>query len=401
MDETSLFHVFLIFLTPAMCLVWGFINLLKKDATKANRIMGSLLLVVFVAFWFFMAYFRPYASWLTSDIYISLAMIIPLAHYIFFKFVSDPDGVHLRDFWLAIPNSLVVLPTIILCMAIGPEARMYMFQENIIGTGITVPAEILNHPLWNALHFCSYDLFIDSLCLETGLVLLWAYFKIRKYNRILDDYFADPDRKGRYTNWCVFIAMVSSMLALSLLTFNKFYAIRDNEALFLTSSILTSLGVCFTGYYGYRIKFTAEQLAKMIEKEEKPKPEDDKFQVPEGSDLPVTENVYSLCMEGLKEHIIEKQAFLDPDLSLNDLAMEIGTNRTYLAEVIHHYYGCSFTDYINLMRIEYAEKMLLEAGPDSMLDVAIKSGYTALSSFYRNFKKFTGLTPLKWLDQSL
>jgi AraC-like DNA-binding protein len=55
--------------------------------------------------------------------------------------------------------------------------------------------------------------------------------------------------------------------------------------------------------------------------------------------------------------------------------------------------GTSFSDYINGLRVDYAAR-LLEENPDlSINEVIIKSGFTSTSAFYRNFKKFKGITP--------
>ena len=95
----------------------------------------------------------------------------------------------------------------------------------------------------------------------------------------------------------------------------------------------------------------------------------------------------------------ENQAYLNPGISLIEIASQIGTNRTYLAQIIHSYYDCSFSDYINLQRIEHSEILLQKDHDLPMADIATQSGYLTLSSFYRNFQKFTGTTPIKWRNQ--
>ena len=55
--------------------------------------------------------------------------------------------------------------------------------------------------------------------------------------------------------------------------------------------------------------------------------------------------------------------------------------------------GISFSDYINGLRVDYALKLLEERPELSINDVLFKSGFTSSSAFYRNFKKFKGVTP--------
>jgi AraC-like DNA-binding protein len=55
--------------------------------------------------------------------------------------------------------------------------------------------------------------------------------------------------------------------------------------------------------------------------------------------------------------------------------------------------GTSFSDYINGLRVDYASQLLEERPELSINDIMIKSGFTSSSAFYRNFKKFKGITP--------
>jgi AraC-like DNA-binding protein len=55
--------------------------------------------------------------------------------------------------------------------------------------------------------------------------------------------------------------------------------------------------------------------------------------------------------------------------------------------------GMSFSDYINGLRVDYASRLLEERPELSINDVMTKSGFTSSSAFYRNFKKFKGITP--------
>ena len=89
----------------------------------------------------------------------------------------------------------------------------------------------------------------------------------------------------------------------------------------------------------------------------------------------------------------EEKLYLYPNLKVSDLAMRLNSNRNYVYNAINVEMGISFSDYINGQRIDYASQ-LLEAHPEmSINDVMIKSGFTSTSAFYRNFKKFKGITP--------
>lgn len=97
--------------------------------------------------------------------------------------------------------------------------------------------------------------------------------------------------------------------------------------------------------------------------------------------------------------MVEQHYFLKADLKIGDVVKAIGSNRTYVSNYINTTYNCSFSDYMNRLRIEYAKELLASAREGTKLNqIASASGFGTEQSFYRNFKKFTGMTPAEWLS---
>ena len=93
----------------------------------------------------------------------------------------------------------------------------------------------------------------------------------------------------------------------------------------------------------------------------------------------------------------EGELFRDCNLSLENLADIVGTNRMYLSKAINIYAKTAFTNYVNSYRIRYAVKLLSDLTQDHPIkDVAFRAGYSNLQSFYKNFKKETGVPPLQY-----
>lgn len=100
----------------------------------------------------------------------------------------------------------------------------------------------------------------------------------------------------------------------------------------------------------------------------------------------------------IEELMVEQHYFLNKDLKVNDIALVIGSNRTYVSNYINNVYHCTFSDYMNRLRIEYAKTLLSNCGKGTKLSqIAEESGYSTVQSFFRNFKKFEGMTPSDWL----
>lgn len=87
--------------------------------------------------------------------------------------------------------------------------------------------------------------------------------------------------------------------------------------------------------------------------------------------------------------------FLNPNLKVSDIATEIGTNRTYVSAFFNKEAGCTFYDYVNKYRIDYACNLLLNS-EENIVQIAEKSGFNCSQSFIRVFSKIKGTSPTKY-----
>ena len=89
----------------------------------------------------------------------------------------------------------------------------------------------------------------------------------------------------------------------------------------------------------------------------------------------------------------EKQLFLRRDLTRDDLAREVLTNRTYVSRALR-VRGLSFPQFVNSFRAMYAID-LMSGGPyadASPADIAELSGFSSLDTMNRYIKKSAGTT---------
>jgi AraC-like DNA-binding protein len=80
------------------------------------------------------------------------------------------------------------------------------------------------------------------------------------------------------------------------------------------------------------------------------------------------------------------------DLSLADLARELGVSKYHLSYRFKKAVGVTFRSYVLRARIERA-KGLLQDGHQSVTDVAFMVGFNDLARFDKLFKRHMGLTP--------
>ena len=123
--------------------------------------------------------------------------------------------------------------------------------------------------------------------------------------------------------------------------------------------------------------------------------------LPEPITEPLETKAYAFEQD-LRKAMDEKELYLDPNLTLQSLAIAIGTNRTYLSRYLSEVKGTNFYDYINQQRIFQKSIPLLADENKYTLDyIALKSGFNSLSTFQRAFRKHKGITPGQFRDQSL
>jgi AraC-like DNA-binding protein len=70
----------------------------------------------------------------------------------------------------------------------------------------------------------------------------------------------------------------------------------------------------------------------------------------------------------------------------------VGGAQNMVSQTLNERLGSSFFDYVAHWRIE-AAKPLICAGKSSILNIAMDVGFNSKSTFYKMFKKETGMTP--------
>jgi AraC-like DNA-binding protein len=99
----------------------------------------------------------------------------------------------------------------------------------------------------------------------------------------------------------------------------------------------------------------------------------------------------------LVAHVDEKQAYLDPDISLGDLAAELEQSTNHVSQVINEFDQCNFHDFINSRRVAEACRRMEGPQETNLLELAMAVGFNSKSSFNRAFRKFAGVTPSEYM----
>jgi AraC-like DNA-binding protein len=124
--------------------------------------------------------------------------------------------------------------------------------------------------------------------------------------------------------------------------------------------------------------------------------------VPVASDvktvLTVRTNHDDQRLQELKTFMEQNKPFLDADLTLTSLALQMNITRGQLSSLINEGTGSNFYDFINQYRVEQVKKLMIDPSMKNfnMLGIALEAGFKSKSTFNLIFKRFTGLTPTQY-----
>ena len=87
-----------------------------------------------------------------------------------------------------------------------------------------------------------------------------------------------------------------------------------------------------------------------------------------------------------------RKVYLDSKLSLEKFSSIVGTNTTYLSNVVNHYFKCNYKHLLNKYRILHA-KHLIDHNECDITELDKRCGFTSRSVFYDAFGKIMGIPP--------
>ena len=100
----------------------------------------------------------------------------------------------------------------------------------------------------------------------------------------------------------------------------------------------------------------------------------------------------------LIEYMDNKNPYLNPLLSLTDLANALLIPHRELSQIINETCHQHFYDFVNQYRIEESKRLLKDSsnGEKTILEIAYSIGFNSKSAFNTAFKKHTSITPTEF-----
>lgn len=181
------------------------------------------------------------------------------------------------------------------------------------------------------------------------------------------------------------------------------YVQKHKTALITTFAILIiGAGIIIYFFQQKKARQKAQELIRKIEEMQQPKVIS--FEPVQIVSKPqqIKDETTQKLLEKLNK-FEEKQRFRKPDISLEKLADYLETNTTYLSTIINKYKAKSFSDYLNVLRINYIISELNNDNSDflrySLESLAKETGFKSASVFSRTFKQYTKVSPSVFIKE--
>ena len=369
-----------------VCAFWSVV--LMMDVARTRQIAKLRLLVYMLAAT--VLYLGHYVFFnglreiqpLTDTLYCLTNLLVFPLYYLYLRELTVPDNTEYREWPLYVPAVTMSVAYGVLYALVSPYELNRFFTFYLYNNS---RFDLLSGLAWwlAVAHHLAKTLF----ALQIPPILWYGYRHISQYNQRVDAFYADTDDKSlRQMKSVLVVFVVVAIISFVANALGRHLFTNSLWLLAVPSAAFSALQFLL-GYLGHRQNFS---VADLMADEAKGGPA-----VP--VDEVASEDEYSPTLAALRDRFFSmvstERLYLQPNLKVTDLADRLQTNRTYLQHIIRKELGCTFTEYINRQRIDYA-CTLMDRQPDRPIsEVCAESGFTSLPSFYRNFKLYRHCSP--------
>lgn len=320
---------------------------------------------------------------------------------------------------------LAVLP---LSMVFGSTVLLGKMPPKWIGPAILLPYLIYSlNDIFEFLPFKLYTFAYISTIIVVIAQLAWYGFFIRKFDKKLMENCSNIDRRSiKWVFWTLVPLLVLTLLyiPLNMMTnVDEWMVLYD----FLTLLIIT-------GIVGHSLshkvdEMTIELISEQIEEMEikgDGRKKDVDANEPESVDAAPSANIDAetgeqksqadessastdnakaqtssslsskfMDFDDVFKKLEEEKFYLDTEVNIDWISSKLGTNRHYVSDYLNRVKHVSFYEYVNTLRLIYAERLLKE-GKEKLADIAFICGFNSDHTFRRLFKEKYGCTPLQY-----
>ncbi len=214
--------------------------------------------------------------------------------------------------------------------------------------------------------------------------IIFCFIRLGQYRKVVSQDFSNL--KPISLDWLGFL--IRSFLAITLISL-LLSIVPYTQLNFLTTYILIA-DIALAFYLINQIVFKALKHPDLFSGIE------DEAHVPKYVNSTLSDEDKEATTRELLHYMESQKPYLNPDLTLESLAIMLDRKKRNLSQVINEKIGLSFFEFINQHRINHA-KSLMEQQPDKNISETLyQSGFNSKSSFNTAFKKTANMTPTEY-----
>jgi len=353
----------------------------KKNKVLPDHLLSLFLLLLSAAFALVFGALEYGRDGLLLFLVFSNLLYAPV-FYFYVVAIVDPNHRLPRCFlWHLLPFALSNLYLIALLDPLSEAQITWLFQEQPFAERPGV---------FNGLHV------LDFAAQPFYLILAWRL--LRSHRKRIGDHYSY--RESVDYGWLrrLVIALGLAWAVIDVPVFGSLFVVRLTETRSLAAGFsLATLLVFYLAYHGFRqATVFAEPLSRPLEADTELAPDSSEAEpTPRYRRSGLDQDGLQRYRERLLDHMAAERPYLEPEMTLHDLADALCLSEHNTSEVINIGLGQNFYDFVNTYRVAEFQRSVVEEENSrrTLLFVALDCGFNSKSSFNRIFKQHTGLTP--------
>lgn len=385
-------HMILSILPAMVSLFWAITLLFNQSQNSTpKKWLGIFMIATFVLYschaLVFLGKYETYFH--VKSIYHFVGLSVYPLFFNYIQLMSSKKRVRFSFLWHLVPALVIVLLFSVFSMGLNQEEIKHYIEFLIPNLNKSSSDVDIPEKLYYTFKL-SRVIFALQVILYTFLILKL----IKTYNKKVLEFYSNVHGKNLY--WLKGLAY--SMLVIGFMGFlfniiGRSYFTHGN--LVVIPSLIFSTLLYVVGLQGDQNMSYVAEMEIGTEQENVERgvdvPLENKNQVDVGE---MIRNKIDMVME-------KEKCYLEPDFKITDLALRVGTNRSYISNIINSSYQMHFNKFINQYRIEYAKNLMQnpENKDYTLAYIAESSGFGSLSTFNRSFKELERMTPCNYREK--
>ena len=393
--------IFIVQLPFSVCAVWCLIVMFKRHKTLSDRLIMWVMGLLAASFFCGSHHMDPNPNYQLLAIYDVVLQFSSLAVFpiicLYVRSCYEEHEITWVPYLSTIPSLLLFACSVLLTALLGLP-RCGEIVDMLHGT-VLVRSTLT--PLENAYVSLTYQVYFITFFVSLSVSLIYVFSRLFtgkfKFNHIIS--FLRGQKSSFIANViCLFFfiffimwgasVLFSSVFANTLSIWSTLWSLFVSLLLFMVGYV-TAVPALPGGYINIdRLRHPFNAMRQSTQEFLQG--------IDSGPMAGVATSGYDKIMDSFKQYMEKDHGYLNPSLTIEEIARVLNSNRTYVSKLVNLYYGMSFRDYLNAKRLEYA-KLLMSDEPDASLDyIAAKSGFQSSTQFIRKFRETEGLTPTVW-----